>query len=183
MAEYTEAHDPTQYIHLNSTLVAPLDVEPVDKVDNSRTVWVPPGDWVDGWTGAVLSGPQKINVTQPPSRIPMWHRKGTLLVTALPSPSRRLTRQNWTELTVHAWPATGVAVGRREVYAQESAEAGSEAPTVVEMVTHVNGTITLSVSPSRMTRSWLVRMQLQRPEAVVSTGQRICYSAARAASF
>ena len=77
--EHSEvARDPTQYIHLNATLVAPLDVEPVDKIQNSRSVWVPPGQWQDAWTGEIVTGPVTMNVSQPPERIPMWHRRGTV---------------------------------------------------------------------------------------------------------
>ena len=70
----------SRYVHLNATLVAPLDTEPVDNVSNTRSVWIPPGDWVDGWTGAVISGPKTVTVTQPAERIPMWHKSGGLLV-------------------------------------------------------------------------------------------------------
>jgi alpha-D-xyloside xylohydrolase len=67
-------------MHLNATLVAPLDTEPVDNVSNTRSVWIPPGDWVDGWTGAVTAGPKTVTITQPPERIPMWHKSGGLVV-------------------------------------------------------------------------------------------------------
>ena len=35
--EYAEAKDPTQYLHLNSSLVAPLDEDA-----STRQVWIPP---------------------------------------------------------------------------------------------------------------------------------------------
>jgi len=144
--------------------VAPLDVEPVDQVANSRSVWIPPGDWVDGWTGAVVSGPRTLaNVTQPPSRIPMWHRKGAVLVTATPSPTGRLVHQDWAELIVHAWPAAGAAVGRRVVYEQEGNGGGTgdvETPTVVEMITRDDGTVSLTVTAAPVARAWLVRLHL-----------------------
>ena len=40
---YDEANDPTQYLHLNSTLVAPLE-----ETETTRSVWIPPGTWIDG---------------------------------------------------------------------------------------------------------------------------------------
>jgi len=62
--QHPEAKDSTQYIHLNATLVAPLDVEPVDNVTNTRSVWLPPGEWIDGWSGKTINGPQTIHVTK-----------------------------------------------------------------------------------------------------------------------
>lgn len=48
------ALDNTQYIFINDTLVAPI----YDSTSNvtTRSVWVPPGDWADAWTGEMVTG-------------------------------------------------------------------------------------------------------------------------------
>lgn len=67
--EHSEANDPSQYLHLNTTLIAPLEGDHVDKeakgglLPASRSVWIPPGEWQDGWTGKAVTGPQTIQVT------------------------------------------------------------------------------------------------------------------------
>jgi hypothetical protein len=57
----------------------------------SRTVWIPPGSWQDAWAsssggsggGQVVVGPKMIEVKDCPlDRIPMWHKKGSVLITA-----------------------------------------------------------------------------------------------------
>ncbi len=68
-----------RYLFLNDTLVAPIWDS--SQNETSRTVWVPPGSWQDGWDGSIVTGPQTITVTRPYEQIPMWHRRGGLVVT------------------------------------------------------------------------------------------------------
>lgn len=164
--EHAEARDSTQYLHLNATLVAPLDVEPVDKVESTRSVWVPPGEWVDGWSGATVTGPRSMTVTQPPERIPMWHKRGSVLVTDNTRENLRIVNQDWSVLTVEAFPASEARSETRTLYEQDTAalQAGKDPATRVTLATDGNETVTLSVSESPTTRSWLVRLHLRRPD-------------------
>ena len=45
----------TQYVFLNDTLVAPIDDQTngngIRGNVTTRAVWVPPGTWIDAWTG------------------------------------------------------------------------------------------------------------------------------------
>jgi hypothetical protein len=173
---HPEARSSTQYLHLNATLVAPLDVEPVDKITNTRSVWVPPGEWTDGWTGATVTGPVNLTVTQVPSRIPMWHKRGALLVTDGTKGNLRLETQDWSELTVEAFPAAGASTETREVHEQEKSLKSSQQgaggagalPTVVALSTGTDGTaVSVAVSESPTPRSWVVRIHLR------SVGQRL----------
>jgi hypothetical protein len=86
---------------VNDTLVAPIFTS--DTNITARSVWIPPGDWIDGWSGETVSGPKTINVSQPFERIPMWHRKGGMLVTT-DAPGVRIDDQDWATLTLESWP-------------------------------------------------------------------------------
>ncbi len=44
-----------------------------------RKVWLPPGEWVDTWTGGTAKGPAVISVPCPLPRIPLFLRKGSSL--------------------------------------------------------------------------------------------------------
>lgn len=160
--EHAEARDPTQYIHLNATLVAPLDVEPTDNVSNSRTVWIPPGEWTDGWSGATVTGPATMNVTQPAHRIPMWHKRGAILVTN-PSSGLRIIEQEWDELTIEAFPAAAVdSVEVRELHEQESSQHADADATEASLRTYAgNATVVVSLSASPIKRSWTCRLHLR----------------------
>ena len=160
--EHAEARDPTQYVHLNATLVAPLDVEPVDRVASSRTVWIPPGEWLDGWSGAAVRGPKTINVTQPADKIPMWHKRGALLVTAA-SGSLRLVEQDWSELTIEAFPTADGSSARRDLYEQEGSAFASADPTAIELTSH-GDTVALEMGASPVARACIVRVHLHRAE-------------------
>ncbi|EGD81222.1 hypothetical protein PTSG_11259 [Salpingoeca rosetta] len=112
-----------QYIHLNETLVAPIFDTSANMTQ--RAVWVPPGAWQDAWTGKVVTGPAWMNVTMPYEQLPMWHRKGGMLVTAT-HPGTRAALQDWSSLTLEAFPMFGdggVDCGgngvEKVVYAQE----------------------------------------------------------------
>ena len=164
--QHKEASDPTQYIHLNATLVAPLDVEPVDKITNTRSVWLPPGQWVDGWSGKEVQGPQTITVTQPADRIPLWHKRGAILVTDH-SDTLRMEGQDWTELTIQAFPSSSPSHATRTLHMQEKML--HEAPVLVSLRTFANGTVTVEASASPV-RTWVVRVHL-RPGQRLSTAR------------
>ena len=168
-------------MHLNDTLVAPI----FDSSQNetSRSVWVPPGQWQDAWDGSLVTGPQTMTVTQPYERQPMWHRRGGLLVT-VDDPGTRVEQQDWSHLTVQAFPATdgmflanpdgwndgsadGAAVvssSHRVVYDRGSTKKGT-GRTHIEMRSSADGTCSFAIrgdTPSAATteRAWTIRIHL-----------------------
>ena len=180
--EHPEARDPTQYLHLNSTLVAPLEGEPEtpDGADlsltsgspplaASRSVWIPPGEWADGWTGATVTGPKTMEVTPTESdgkyNIPIWHKKGALLV-AVRDGTQRIGDQDWSELTLEGWPASEAVTEQREVFEQDFSEHGDDASTVVQLSTDGAGKVHIDVSESPEPRAWLVRLHLAPGQAL-----------------
>src|SRR5258705_525345 len=46
----------------------------------TRTVTLPPGTWIDWWTGEQVAGGMAITVPAPLARLPLWRRKGGLVV-------------------------------------------------------------------------------------------------------
>ena len=131
--EHKEANDVTQYLHLNATLIAPLECDPADREDPthhvpaSRSVWLPPGEWQDGWTGKSISGPQTMQVTPTESagkfNIPMWHKRGALIV-AVQEGEQRINDQTWAELTIEAFPSAAASAEHRDIYEQEGSAHG-----------------------------------------------------------
>jgi alpha-D-xyloside xylohydrolase len=47
-------------------------------------LWLPPGDWVDIWTGERLSGPARVERPAPLDTIPVFLRAGSLVPLAAP---------------------------------------------------------------------------------------------------
>lgn len=162
--EHPEARNNTQYVHLNDTLVAPLGEEA-----DTRDVWIPPGQWQDAWSGSILTGPQTIRVTQPPSRIPMWHRRGGVLITA-GSPGLRVAEQDWSNLTIEAFPAADAAVSHRRL------DLGPGHRLEVELSTPSPDRVRLIIRADEegTAHAWVLRLHMlpgQRVEAVALDGE------------
>ena len=109
------ARSSTQYI---STFAESL-VAPLNETQMSRSVWIPPGEWQETWSGKPVTGPRTINVTRPWDKIPMWHRVGALVITT-DSKALRIAAQDWHHLTMHAWPTSGVAHTSKDLYLGDS---------------------------------------------------------------
>ena len=90
-----------QYLFVNDTLVAPI--MSARAAPDQRRVWIPPGEWIDAWNGSIVAGPGWRSVEQPVHRIPMWHRRGGLVVT-VPEPGTRVELQDWSTLILEAFP-------------------------------------------------------------------------------
>merc|ERR1719445_1162101 len=58
----TESSSNHQYIFLEDVLVAPI--YDTNKNVTSRSVWIPPGTWIDAWSGNLDVGPKTIQTTQ-----------------------------------------------------------------------------------------------------------------------
>jgi len=72
-AAYTH---PEEYLYGSDMLVAPV-TSPGSAADT--TVWVPPGRWVDFFTGATFTGPLTTTLSVPLSRMPVFVRAGGII--------------------------------------------------------------------------------------------------------
>lgn len=154
-----------QYVFLQNTLVAPIvndneanGHEPVHQTNiTTRDVWIPPGEWEDVWTGAVISGPRHLNVTQPFERQPMWHRRPSLSVMC-DQAALRVDDQDWDLLTLDAFPELGSAVQAAVI------ERGTGARTDLTLTTDVQGRrVALNVNEAGdgSARGWILRLHLR----------------------
>ena len=137
-------------------------------------VFVDRGQWQDAWDGAIVTGPRQLRVTKPAHQLPMWHRRGSFVVTVA-SEAQRITEQDWSELTVEAFPAFSF-VHRRQIYSQDRNPATADLPPAeVSVGADAHGQLELRFAqPARNVRSWLVRLHLR-------VGQRLRNATAAAA--
>jgi alpha-D-xyloside xylohydrolase len=56
-----------------------LLVAPMTDPSGTRTVYLPEGEWVDWWTGAIHTGRSYHRVTQPLGRVPLFVRRGAVI--------------------------------------------------------------------------------------------------------
>jgi alpha-D-xyloside xylohydrolase len=87
-----------EYLMGDGLLVAPIIVGDTGKDGQSpttpaatedgeatRSVYLPPGEWQDFWTGKLEHGPAKIQAHVPLEHIPLWVKSGTVLPLAEPT--------------------------------------------------------------------------------------------------
>jgi alpha-glucosidase (family GH31 glycosyl hydrolase) len=67
---------PGEYLYGSDMLVAPV-TDPGSVA--GTTVWIPPGRWVDFFTGATFTGPMTTTVSVPLSRMPVFVRAGGII--------------------------------------------------------------------------------------------------------
>ena len=70
-----------------------------------------------------------MHVSKPVEQMPLFHRKGGLLVTA-PGGARTVSTQDWTSLVVEAFPAPGCSRVERAVFRQSEGTSAANTTSV-----------------------------------------------------
>jgi alpha-glucosidase (family GH31 glycosyl hydrolase) len=85
-------------------MLALLTRQPHQIVKTERKAWLPPGEWLDPWTGLTLQGPANIKVDVPLHQMPVYLRQGSLIAhtTAI---ENLFTEREWKGLQVLALPS------------------------------------------------------------------------------
>ena len=194
------ANSSAQYMLADDLLVRPIDpfdgvppenasfhtYSPVDgKYNRDATVWLPPGEWHDAFSGEVLQGGRTLRLSnQSVERMPLFHRGGGVVVTASGSDA-----SGWEGLVAHVWPtrasfaAAATAGGElappltRSLYAPSVADPDGSAPPVASIVkTERRGGFSLDFSADEGSPSqlWTVRVHVPVADADVATAQLRC---------
>ena len=106
---------------------------------------------------------QNITVTQPYERIPLWHKQGSVLVSAQ-EPALRVAQLDWSRLDVDVFLAPHAFEVTRRVLGPENAP--SEAHLQVHFDGRGNLTVALGAASDGLARAWRVRVRLQPGQAV-----------------
>jgi hypothetical protein len=70
----------------------------------AQTVWLPPGNWINAWNGAVIKGPATDIYSAPLDQIPLYIRSGSIFALA---PQMQYTGQlHWSPVTLDIYPST-----------------------------------------------------------------------------
>lgn len=141
--------------------------------NDTRQVWIPPGQWVDAWTGEVVegNGSQLIVVTRPSNRAALWHRRGGILVCVPHTNATPLQRQSWEHLILEVFPFPRSGQ-RQQAYRKVVQRQGSASvPHDLTLDDDGCGNVSVTISTSSLwcdTRTWTVRFHLLKSEAVRS---------------
>ena len=106
--QFPDARREDQYLLGNSILVAPVVTN--SNATNSATarpLWLPPGGWINAWTGQSFAGPTNIVNMTPLDQAPLFIKAGAVVPLA---PEMQFTGEKpWTTLTLDVYPGAEAA--------------------------------------------------------------------------
>lgn len=174
--------NPQQYFFGDNLLVAPITSpgEGTNKVAQ-QTVWWPPGEWYDWFTGERFTGESNEVVSADINRFPLYARGGAPI--PLQPYSSRMTTAPLTNLVIRCYPGTVGASTKTTLYEDDGVTTaylkGGSSRTVLTY-RHNHDQVTVSVSPAEGTyqgqveqRAYVVELAATgRPRIVTLNGKR-----------
>ena len=114
---YSETHE---YLFGDSLLVAPITTPVDDSAVAAQSVWLPPGTWIEWFTGATIEGPAKVERRFGLEEIPVYVKAGAIVPM---QPKMRYTREKPVDpLILTIFP--GANTGATRVYEDDGAGLG-----------------------------------------------------------
>jgi hypothetical protein len=163
--EITVEHLPaTRWLHTGVHVATPSRV----RTTATRPVWLPPGEWVEAWSGQRVVGPATVEATVGPAQVPLYVRAGGVV---LGLPQQQHTAQGpWSTVVVDAYVSTGDVTQTRTLYEDDNDSNayldGAHRRTDVTLARQ-GSRVALRVLPARggypgalTHRSWLVRLHV-----------------------
>ncbi|GKU30564.1 TIM-barrel domain-containing protein [Clostridium folliculivorans] len=135
--------------------------------DASRTLWIPEGNWIDAWSGNVITGPKTITTNVSIDKMPIYIKVGTMVPLA---PEMSYTGEKpWDPITLDLYPSV-VNEAKAHLYEDDTQSNNYKngAFRTTEMNAKVDNTskkITVNIDQAKGTfdgaiseRSWVVRL-------------------------
>ena len=125
--------------------------------ESERSVFIPDGEWIDVYTGEVITGPKTLTVTKDVYSMPLYVRKGAVLPSAkVESP---LTKADWESISLNLY---GLGEGSTTVYEDdgrsEDYKNGESRFTKVDVTTEGDvTTLTLSAADGNFVTDYAER--------------------------
>lgn len=124
--EFAEARSEDQYLLGKGILVAPVmtgstnagasRADTTNTIETLRSVWLPPGTWIDAWTGQTFAGPTNVVNRTPLGQVPLFIKSGTVVALA---PEMEFTGEKpWDPMMLDIYP--GAETGRANVYEDDT---------------------------------------------------------------
>jgi hypothetical protein len=94
-----------EYLQLDYDAVIRLQWQAASVPGATRVAWLPPGDWVNAWTGDTIAGPAMVTNHVPLNQIPLFIRAGAVLPLA---PEMQYTAEKpWSPVMLDLYPRPG----------------------------------------------------------------------------
>jgi autotransporter-associated beta strand protein len=166
---YSQASTTTQYLLGDRILVAPIITSGGGGVTPAAqgSVWIPPGDWIDAWSGTVYTGPETLTTSAYWGTIPIYIETGTIIPLA---PFMYNTLQMpWDPVTLDTYPDRN-NVATNSLYEDDNVSSGYQTgayrtTALIATANASNQTVTVQIMPAQgtftgasSTRGWFVRI-------------------------
>jgi len=93
-----------EYLQLEYAALIKLQWHSAKTSDATRDAWIPPGDWINAWTGETISGPANVTNNVPLEEIPIWIKSGAIVPLA---PEMQFTGEKpWNPVTLDLYPSS-----------------------------------------------------------------------------
>ncbi len=170
-----------EYVFGSDMIVAPV-VAPGDRITGlaNKTVWLPPGDWVEWQTGTTLHGPAAVQRNFSISQIPVYVCAGAIVPEA--PPMQYSNQKPLDPLIVNVFP---LADGQSSTYtlyedAGDSRAYQHDADARTELRTsQKGGELTIEIAPAKGSyqgmlsqRAYVIRLAGDWPPASVTVNER-----------
>jgi alpha-glucosidase (family GH31 glycosyl hydrolase) len=144
-------HNPQEYFFGDNLLVAPITSpgEGPDKVAQ-QTVWFPPGEWYDWFTGQHFSGERTETASADINRFPLYARGGVPI--PLQPYTQRMTTAALTDLVVRCYPGDDGQSASTTLYEDDGVTTGylkGEWSQTVLTYRRLENKVTVIISPSK----------------------------------
>ena len=156
-----------EYLEQTGGALCRLAYTDMDAAPNAiaRSVWIPPGTWIDTWTGERILGPKSVTVVAPLERMPLYVREGTIL--PLAPEMLHVTEKPW-DITVDVYPSEA-GVTKASLYEDDGVtndyQAGVFRTTPFKSSTNSRGEVEVHVGAAEgsfnnasTARTWKVRI-------------------------
>lgn len=157
-----------EYQQLGGNAVLQFIANIQGNADVARTLWIPPGNWINAWNGEMIAGPQMATNMTPLDQEPIYIRSGAVLPLA---PEMQYTgAQPWNPITLDVYPSSESASGT--LYEDDTLtsayKTGQFRNTIITARTDDNAkTVTVQIGAAQghfkealLKRGWILRIHL-----------------------
>lgn len=155
-----------EYQQLEGNAVLQLRADTQGNTGIPRALWIPPGNWINAWSGDVVTGPLIVTNMTPLDQQPIYIRSGAVL--PLAPQTQYAGEKPWNPITLDFYPA--VQPGSATLYEDDTLTAaykkGQFRNTIITASADDTAkTVTVQIAPAKghfkdamMKRSWTLRI-------------------------
>lgn len=173
-----------EYYEATGQAVCRLLYENANDSTVQRQLWIPPGTWINAWTGQAVSGPAMHTASVSMTQMPMFVKQGSIIPLA---PDMKHTGEKaWDPITLDVYPSVNQTAAA-DLYEDDGVSndyksAGYRSTALEASTSDIAKTVSVTISPAQGSyagalsdRAWVLRLRTpagwpQQPKRVTVDG-------------